>query len=247
MEFSDGKKMAWDALNLKEWFKKAPTTVQVEVMLLPEDFIPALVDLAKWPEKLEDGTEITKLIAIPHGNFGMMPMFEIKKADGAIYTYEFHIWRQGAVSGAKGLVVLTNGYRVTHVVVLKALKFAAAPSGKVTDIHGGFKLDGKVDEKTTNTIIRELTEEGWTGLKIGEIVSLGHVAPDYGQTANRPEFFLAYVSGNVGKEKKNADIYELASGNQVIPIEKFDDFVAADDCGFLMIAYAKAKAKHLLP
>jgi hypothetical protein len=148
--------------------------------------------------------------------FGLLPVFQVERLDGkASYTYQYFCWRQGVVTGAKGVVLIRGkDGGVSHVICLRGDSFAAGI--ETFSAIGGFaEVDEISAKKMLLTIQRELDEElGLKDAKIIEVLRLGSIHVDSGMTPSCPELFAVIVDGSeierMEEDKhSNADLFEL--------------------------------------
>ncbi len=244
-----------EKLREKSWFKATDPELQKQLLTLPDkgkaNHDGFLGDLANRPDELSD-IKIERMVALPRGSFALVPKFEVSKKDNPSmrYTYEYVSWRNGPLSGEKGVVFVENGGKTTHFIVLRGEKFA---TGKPSwDSVGGFAdlgVDGvtKLDERTAKEIQEEL---GIADIKVNRKVSLGKVNPDVGMTNNEPNLFAAFIDGDMASKIKqkplNGDIYELKSGAVVFPIDQLPSVVMTNTDGYFLSTIARAWAKGVI-
>lgn len=217
-----------DQLAEREWFKNTDIGLQLELANLPQDGAENhdgfLKDLAARPESMA-GVTVLHLQRLERGNFSVTPIFRVRNAAGTEYPYEYVSWRQGPLSGAKGIVLVEENGEIAKFIVLRGEKFA---TGKIEwDTIGGF-IDLDVDGVTSlpDRIIVEIKQElGLEDLRINKVHDLGFSTIDPGMTNNRPRIFAAVIDGSEAKRvpayPDNPDEFELRSGVVVLPIEKF--------------------------
>ena len=224
-----------DQLAGKPWWKATKPSLQQQVLSLPENCNGFLEDLSQRPTEI-GGVRILALDAllIPDAPiFGIFPVFLVQnlKNPAVIFRYQYFSWKQGPNSGAKGLVLVRQEERITHIICLRGESFAVG--GLTFDCIGGF---GDPESPTLqDQFMTELKEElGDPGIQVEETILLGKGYPDRGQTNNHPSLFAAIISGQQLHrlseiEADNPDIYEMRSSMVVIPVEKLGSFVETND------------------
>ncbi len=249
------RRQIYEKLRDREWFRQTDIGLQKQLMELPDsgkrNHDRFLEDLADRPETVGN-VKVERMIDLPHGNFALLPKFEVSRTDnpGMRYTYEYASWYTGPLSGAKGVVFVEKDGRPTHFIALRGEKFA---TGKPqVGAFGGFYDKGYNGMHTvTDTILTEIREElGNRGLEIRKFENLGMVQPDAGFTNNAPELYAATISADdlrkLPKDPVNPDVYELKQGAVVFPIEQLPDVVMANSDGYFLSVIAKAWAKGLI-
>jgi ADP-ribose pyrophosphatase YjhB (NUDIX family) len=204
--------------------------------------------LAARPEVIGNATQL-QILEIPRTNFGGSTMFLVQ-TEGQENTnkYEYHSWRHGTQSGAKGVVFVkdpSTGH-VTHFLLSRGMKFA--PAELCWDCHGGF-VEGK--ETLADNAMREIREElGAEDLKV-KVIPLGTMRPDSGLTNNHPSIFVAFITTdeatNLSSEPVNTDAYELETKLHVLPIEQLPQLIDENDDAFFQTAVLRALKKGLIP
>jgi len=238
----------------RPWFAATDSTLQQELIGLPENHHGFLADLAARPDEIA-GIQVEKLVDLPRGNFALVPKFQVyNPKQDARYTYEYVSWKQGPQSGAKGVVFVRPplpGASPTHFIVMIGDKFA--PGKKSFDLIGGFvELDPRGIEKVSETALREVREEcGVEDLHIDEVADLGPIQVDAGMTNNRPNLFAAYINAEqadrIPDEPVNTDITELPSGALKVPMHQLKQFVLENTDAFFQAAMLKAIASGQIP
>jgi ADP-ribose pyrophosphatase len=165
-----------------------------------------------------------------HDQYALILRDAVRYADGSLGTY---IRMIGSSPGAVGVVILP----VWQDKILLINHFRHATRRWHLEIPRGFGLgpDPRRDAK------QELAEEvGATGVTL---TSLGHVYPDTGITDSRAALFYAKVR-SFGEPESNEGITEIRP-TSVRQFEKMIIDGELDD-GYLLAAYARAKARKLL-
>ncbi|MDO8621579.1 MAG: hypothetical protein Q7R31_04870 [Candidatus Levybacteria bacterium] len=247
------RKLIVESLMTRPWFQRTSKELQLELAQLPqqgrENHDGFLADLAGRPDKM-GGIEVLELAKLPRGNFALIPTFKVKNEKGDEYTYEYVSWRYGPNSGAKGIVFIENGGKISHFVVLRGEKFATGQ--KESDSVGGF-IDLNVDGIKTvlQRIDREIKEElGVSDLKIKAVYDLGEVLPDAGMTNNKPRIFAAVINADeaqrVSGSPLNLDKYELRAGVVIIPISQLGKTTTINNDSFFLSAVARSAAYGII-
>jgi hypothetical protein len=241
-----------DKLAGKAWYMASDFELRVKLANLPADHDGYLEDLANRPDNLGSLT-VHKIVGLKQGNFALITLFEVTQPGAEKpYTYEYVSWRQGPLSGAKGLVLIANGEgKITHFVILRGPKFAVG--GIAFDIVGGF---AEVNEAGVGKMIgrfeKELQEElGVPTLTIKQIHDLGNILPDAGMTNNHPKIFAAVIDASEAKkigELPNPDPWELDGlGPIIMPIGQLAETILANNDAFFHIVVTRLVAKGVLP
>jgi len=238
----------------RKWFQQTDEKIQIELAQLPEDpdrtFNGFLADLAQRPDKIANITAL-RLLALPHGNSAIIPVFEVRNDQGVVYSYEYVSWRYGPHSGAKGLVLLEQHGKPTHFAILSGEKFATGQ--KEADALGGF-LDLNIEGVRTvvDRIRLEIAQElGQQDLKLArDPVILGDLAIDPGMTNNRPTLFLASIdlfeAQPLSKAPQNLDQLELTSHILVFPLEQIWEVVTTFHNSYFQASVIQAYAQGYL-
>lgn len=236
----------------KGWFQRTNHKLQQELLSLPESHNGYLRDLASRPEKIAN-INVTKLVKLAHGNFAIVSVFEIRNCNsGRIATYEYVSWRHGSYTGAKGLLLVKDGERLTHFVVLEGEKFATALNE--TDLPGGF-IESK-DENTFDPMVARFTMElreevGLQAVSMeGDPVDLGLVAVDPGMTNSRVRLFVATINASIASRidtRHNNGSLELEMGAAIIPIKQLASYLEQSESAFLGQCVVRAVTRGLIP
>lgn len=98
----------------------------------------------------------------------------------------------------------------------------------------------------SSNAVADAQQELWEEIQatVSNLVSLGMMYPDTGATTNRAALFLAEVD-SYGKPERAEAISKI----RPTPIAEFERMIATGELtdGFLLAAYARAKARGLLP
>jgi ADP-ribose pyrophosphatase YjhB (NUDIX family) len=232
----------------KAWWRNTANELKYDLLIRPENWNGYLADLAKRPEVIGNATQ-REIVEIPRTTFGGSTMFLVQTAGQAdTNTYEYHSWRFGPRSGAKGVVFVKDPItgQVTHFLLSRGMKFA--PAELCWDCHGGF-VEG--NETLADNAMREIREElGVEDLKV-KVVPLGTMRPDAGLTNNHPSVFVAFITtdeaANLPHEPVNPDPYELETKLHVFPIEQLPQLIDENDDAFFQTSVLRALRKGLLP
>lgn len=240
-----------------EWFAKTSPKLQEKLILLPQTGIENhdgfLEDLAARPESL-GGVEILKLHSLSQGAFAVIPRFDVRSIDGGHkYTYEYVSWRQGPLSGAKGLVFVrpAKNQAPTHFVVVAGEKFATG--SKVYDAIGGFIDLGVQDVQTImDRILLEIKQEiGVLDMPVDEVIRLGDLHTDVGMTNNKPVLFLAFITtknaARIPKDEFSLDIYELKVGASLLPLSELKQLCEESTNSYFFAALVKSLVSAKTP
>ncbi|MCK5475237.1 MAG: hypothetical protein KAI71_01465 [Candidatus Pacebacteria bacterium] len=238
------------------WFKSTKLEIQSKLLNLPESANGFISDLLDRP--IRGGgvliLSLEELLYSPFDNiFSITPIFKVQSLANLeiVYHYEYHSWKQGPESGSKGLLLLQDNKRITHIVLLTGFKFA--PGKDVYDIIGGFSNPDETGIKGMiqrfNTEIKE--ELGMPEIRVNEIIPLGRLMPDSGLTNNHPNLFAAIIDGsdvNIKeyKETANPDPFEMRVSIMVIPVEILNDFIWENDDGYFLACIARLGAKSII-
>lgn len=240
----------------KSWFQNTDLALQKTLLTLPakgiENHNGFLADLADRPDEIAN-IKVERMVELPRGSFALVPKFEVSKKDNPSmrYTYEYVSWRNGPMTGEKGVVFVENGGKTTHFIVLRGEKFA---TGKPSwDSIGGFSdigvVDGvhSLDERTVKEIQEEL---GVPDIVVKRKVSLGNINTDVGMTNNNPGIFAAFIDGRhaskISSKPLNGDIRELQTGAVVFPIEQLPNVVMTNSDSYFLSTIARAWAKGII-
>ena len=238
------------------WFKSTRVEIQSKLLNLPESANGFMNDLLNRP--IRGGgvlvLSLEELFYSPFENiFGITPIFKVQSLDDPeiVYHYEYYSWKQGPESGSKGLLLLQNNGKITHIVLLTGFKFAIGKDGY--DTIGGFNSP---DETNIMGMIQrfdtEIKEElGMPEIRVNNIIPLGRLMPDAGQTNNHPYIFAAVIDGDdidikEYEETSNPDLFEMRASIIVVPIERLDDYVLEIDDSFFLSCVRRLEAKGII-
>lgn len=236
-------------LRQKPWFGASTLSIQNRILGLGDECIGFLQFLAHFPVEI-GGVRVIKIedLLIPDAQiYGIFPVFLVQnlKDPTKVYRYQFFSWRQGPMSGNKGLALINDGSKVTHIVLLLGDKFAVG--GPCFDAIGGFGNGGR------ESFLSELHQElGLPKLEIASTIPLGHIYTDPGMTNNYPELSAAVIllpdATDLLKEETpdNPDPWELRSGKVIVKIEDLNRFISACDDGFTLACIARLLAKGII-
>lgn len=257
-----------NALRGKSWFLRSHKLMQAQILGLPDDYLGFLEDLSSRPEVLPDGTiqlKVLELHLLPYAMVGVvfwvqtpagLRYWDQKKKDGSPglcltpATYEYVSWKMGPASGSKGIVRLIKDGRPTHIVIVKATKFA---TGRLEhDCAGGFG-DPETPSFKENFLKEVYEELGFSENvkpKILATYSLGRILADGGMTNNRPYMFCADLdvaeATNINAIE-NPDIWELHGGALIVPIEQVNKLILENEDAFFLSCTSRMKVKGLIP
>jgi len=249
------RRVIFEKLREKKWFQETAPELQKQLLSLPskgiENHDGFLADLADRPDTISN-IKVERMIELPRGSFALVPKFEVSRLDNPStrYTYEYVSWRNGPMTGEKGVVFVEDAGKTTHFIVLRGEKFATGK--KSWDSVGGF-ADLHVDGITTQNerTVREIQEElGVPNLVLTRKVDLGRINTDVGMTNNEPGIFAAFVNGTdaqkISSKPLNGDIHELKSGAVVFPIDQLPQIVLTNSDGIFLSIIARAWAKGII-
>ena len=248
------RKKIFETLKEKQWFQNTSRDLQKTLLTLPdkgaENHDGFLKNLSERPETLAN-IKVERLIDLPKGAFVVLPKFEVSRVDNPStrFTYEYVSWRNGPLSGAKGVVFVEKEGKATHFIVLKGDKFA--PGKNTFDTIGGF-IDKPKDEAAIHEgTMKEIRDElGVSTLTVSRTVDLGRVLTDEGLTNNEPKLFAAFISSDEAKkitsDPVNPDIYELKNGAVVLPMKDLPKVVMENSDGLFLSTIARAWAKGII-
>ncbi|MCL4200237.1 hypothetical protein KJZ67_02755 [Patescibacteria group bacterium] len=250
------RRAIFEKLQEKKWFQKTDGELQKKLLTLPDKGIENhngfLEDLANRPEEISN-IKVERMIDLPHGSFALVPKFEVSRLDNPAkrFTYEYVSWRNGPLTGEKGVVFVEKNGVTTHFIVLRGEKFATGK--KSWDSVGGF-ADLGVDGVNTvaDRTVKELQEElGVPGITILRKVDLGTVNTDVGMTNNEPGIFAAFIDGadaaKISSRPINGDTYELQSGAVIFPMSELPKVVMTNTDSMFLSTIARAWAKGIIP
>jgi hypothetical protein len=241
----------YNTLKERKWFQETDPELQKKLLDLPdkgrENHDGFLKDLAQRPEVISN-VKVERMIDLPRGSFALLPKFEVSRVDNPAvrYTYEYASWRNGPMSGEKGVVFVEKNGEATHFIVLHGDKFATGKKG--FDSVGGFADLGSDGVSTINErTLKEMEEElGVKDIKLKRKIELGRVNTDVGMTNNEPGIFAAFVDASdaekIPTNHVNGDIYELKSGAVVFPMSELPKVVMANSDSLFLSAIARSWA-----
>mgnify|MGYP000846215938 CR=1 FL=1 len=250
------RRAIFEKLQEKKWFQKTDGELQKKLLTLPDKGIENhngfLEDLANRPEEISN-IKVERMIDLPHGSFALVPKFEVSRLDNPAkrFTYEYVSWRNGPLTGEKGVVFVEKNGVTTHFIVLRGEKFATGK--KSWDSVGGFADLGVDGVKTVaDHTVKELQEElGVPDIKILRKVDLGTVNTDVGMTNNEPGIFAAFIDGadaaKISSRPINGDKYELHSGAVIFPMSELPKVVMTNTDSMFLSTIARAWAKGIIP
>jgi hypothetical protein len=232
------------------WYLATDHNIAMEIQTLPEDHDGYLEDLANRPEQIGD-LKVHKIVALKRGYSAIITIFEVSRPPiDKSYIYEYVSWKNGPLSGAKGLVLILDlGGKISKFLLFHGNKFAVG--GDVFDVPGGF---ASVDEKGVSGMLnrfkKELQEElGLPSISVKVVHDLGKVFPDAGMTNNHPQLFVAIIDARQAEQIgqfSNPDPQEVELGPTVLPIEKLREIVIANDDAYFHILVTRAIARGIL-
>lgn len=233
-------------LKKKSWFRKSSRAVRSILLGLPikgmDDGYPeALLEAEKqdcsgFLEHLVNRPDegggvkllyIESILLPPTAIFGIFLNFKVQNLTDPSkeFCYQYFGWRQGPMSGAKGLILVECEGAITHVVCQRGFSFAVG--AEVFDCPGGF---AEANETTLNAMLprfqKEVQEElGIDSMKLLRPLDLGPVHLDRGMTFNCPRLFAAVIDGSTASkiregEHVNPDVYEMRSGPVIVPVSQ---------------------------
>lgn len=241
----------------RDWFAFTSAEVRDSLLGLGEDCNGMLEHLVNRPPE-GGGVRLVRLrdLLFPQNQmiFGFFVNFEVQKLDDPDkhFNYQYFIWKQGPMSGTKGVVLVEQAEEITHVVCLKGFSFAVGDD--TYDCPGGFGTGDKATIK--EQFLLELQEELGLGEMDVRYIQLGYNLVDRGLTANCPAMIAAVISGEDAKSIQkgkyvNVDQYEMESGAVIVPIEQLwgpDGFMMKNNDGFFLGCMARLIAlREILP
>lgn len=251
-EVSERREEILSRLEEREWYRNSPVTIKWDLAKLPEDHNPFLADLATRPSQIGSITVHRLVELLPARYAAITAIFEVTQPNVAPYTYEYISWKQGPMSGSKGIVfIASEGGEITHFVILRGFKFAVA--GDAYDVAGGFADPTEEGIKgMLSRLEEEIKEElGAPELVVKEVHELGRVMPDAGMTNNHPQLFAAVIDSSQAErigELPNPDPWEIASlGPVIFPVERLLDTTEANDDSYFHVLVTRSMARGLLP
>jgi hypothetical protein len=247
-----------ELLQTRLWFRATREELRQKVLSLAPACDGFLEHLARRSEE-GGGTRIESLqdMLIPDGKiFGILVNFNVHRLDdpGFKYRYQYFVWRQGEYAGPKGIVLVEQQGRVTHVVCLR--KFSFAFGTEDYECLGGFTEAGEEDiARLLKSIGRELKEElGLDVDKITHVIHLGLTCPDRGTTASQASLFAAVLDGEgvpLSEQHTNSDLFEMRSRPIIAPLARFlgeSGIVATTSDGLLKACFGSLLASgRLIP
>ena len=204
-----------------------PPDAGFEILLDEIDIIQAEERTAEQLRGFGAPAEWAKVGVAFRDQYGLILRDAVRYMDGSVGTYI------RMVAPVPGVVTLP----VWQGQVLLIRHFRHATRSWHLEIPRGFGTDLDVQKSA----YRELAEEiGATGINL---VKLGEMYPDTGATDSRVALFYADISSYGKPEKLEAITHILPT-----PIAEFERMIRDNelDDGFLLAAYARAKAKNLL-
>lgn len=236
------------ALRQKAWFRSSALSVQNKLLGLGDECIGFLQFLAHFPEEI-GGVRVLKIeeVLIPDAQiFGIFPVFLVQNLTNptVIFRYQLFSWRQGPMSGTKGVALISDGQHITHIVVLIGDKFAVG--GPVFDAIGGFGNGGR--ESFLNELKQEL---GMPNLEIASTIPLGHIYTDPGMTNNYPELSAATILAPDAArleegEADNPDPWELRGRKVIVKIEDLGRFIDSCDDAFIGVCLLRLLRRGII-
>lgn len=177
--------------------------------------------------------------------FGIFTVFRVQRISPPHETnhYQYFSWRQGPLSGAKGVVLIEQESVITHIVCQFGFSFAVG--AQVFNLPGGFAEDN--DVSLDQRFLQELAEEiGLSDASVQRILDLGVVHADPGMTNNCPRLFAAVVDAqrahHLSTAHVNLDQYEANVDLVVIPVEQLwgsDGLIERHSHGFFGTCMAR--------
>lgn len=233
-------------IRLKTWFQHSSPNVQAQLMSLGTECLGYLVDLESRKD-IVGGVEVIRMreLCIPESRpiFSILSVFTVKNLEhGTEYDYQYVSWKQGPVSGSKGILLIESEGEITHIIINQGEKFSTTQFEY--DCPGGFAdANEKSIQGLFGTFEKELKEElGIKEIKIKSIIDLGNLRVDVGMTNNHPKIFAAIIDASEADkistgDSSNPDIFELRAGTLIIPVSKIDDFIMENDDSFFHICW----------
>lgn len=229
-------------LESKKWYKNSAESIKHKIKSLginPSTF-GYVEDLAGREDRI-NGDRILSLNKIEHadiqyGIYGIGSWFEVENEKKVKRMEGYYSWGWGPKSGAKLLVFVKRGGKITHLATQREQKF---PTGAVEyALPGGFP---KLNESVLDFIIRSIQKDlGLSVVKdevtLDQIISLGRLNPDSGMTNNKPNLYaiIMEIDEKMYTDVKSGDKFEEDEGLVLWPVEQISDLVnKCDDAYFL--------------
>lgn len=222
---------------------------------LPEDCNGFLQHLAERPVQ-GGGVRLVRLAHLlmpPTRIFGIFVNFEVIQLQDPFntYHYQYFSWKQGPLSGAKGVVLIRSGDRITHLLCLHGFQFATGT--EVFNLPGGFMEDD--DEMSADLrFATELFEEAGITDSSVTTLDLGVTHPDPGLTNNQPRLFAAIVDTDnamaLDRHHTNLDRLEMSHSVVVLPIEQIwgpRGLVERNSYAFFHVCLTRLQNRGLIP
>lgn len=218
-------KVIREKLASRMWFQASALGTQRQLLDLPVDCDGLLEHLANRPDE-GGGVRLTMIdeVLIPKARpiFGIFIVFVVQNLSdpNKRFCYQYFSWKQGPLSGAKGLVLVRKGNAITHVCLLRGFSFAVG--GETFDCPGGFSDPAKKEEGAKAMVKRfliEVQEElGIVEPQVVETLELGSLLPDRGMTPNQPMLCAVVIEGaEINPAHQNPDPFEMRSGAIIVP------------------------------
>jgi hypothetical protein len=243
-------------LHARPWFQATSTELREQLLALPadakakNDWTPFLEDLAARPDEI-GGWRVLRLVKLLVANYAVIPVFKVVNAAGTENEYEYVSWKHGNMAGAKGVVFIRTGDRITHFINLLGEKFA--PGKLVRDSVGGFADIGADGVYTVNDrILVEIKEElGLAKMPAVEIIDLGRIMMDASMTNNNPGVFAAIMDAddakNLSSNPVNPDELELKTSTVIFPMSQLPQQVMENGDTFFQAAVLRSVVKGIIP
>ncbi len=225
-EFSAARVAINNALRAHTWFERSDLSEKVRLLELPESCNGFLDHLSKRP-KTGGGVELIRIahVLIPPGAiFGIFINFEVKQINPPhnTYFYQYFSWKQGPLSGAKGVVLIRSGGCITHLICLHGFSFATGTD--VFGLPGGFMEEDDAFRADMRFLTELFEEMGFDDVPTNDLIDLGLVHADPGLTNNCPRLFAAVIDmddvSQLNLHHTNLDRFEMSRKVIVVPAEK---------------------------
>lgn len=240
----------------KDWFIRSKADVRGILIQLAPQIRGFLRDLLARPSE-GGGVRLVRLQSIlyPHdcALYGILINFEVEKISNPEikYCYQHFEWKQGHKSGSKGVVLLENEGKITHIICRYAFAFAAGK--KLFDTFGGFADSVESVTDLLKVFERELKEEiGIPDLKVKRYIPLGEVHIDRGMTSNCPDLFAAVIDGKeaskISKDNQNCntDIFEMTSSIFIWPIQQIRSLITINTDSLFLACIARLYSELII-
>lgn len=231
-------------LETKKWFKNTDLSIQKELLKLPEDFNPALYDLAERPGEIGN-IEVLKLQNLKIGRLYLLFDFSIRSTlNNQVMGYEYTVSKYGKNPGFKGLIFVEVDGQIKYFLIKRVPRF---PLGnEAYDSVGGFiqfqnnKLLN-LPKKIEDEIKRQL---GLKDLVIKRFIDLGQMHTDTAMTNTHVSIFAAVIDGSEAEriEKllgKPFNTKTISFDLLIEPIERLREYIHKVDDSYFHVCVSR--------